>query len=169
MMKHAPLRPVRRILFAALLLSSAAACGQSDPTPDPATPPAQTQPDNDPSEPMQTKITLTLGGRTFAATLRDNAAARAFVQLLPLTLDMSELNGNEKYANLPTALPTQAATPGTLRTGDLMLYGSDCVVLFYQTFSSSYSYTTLGALDSTEGLETAVGTGRVQVTFAVVQ
>ena len=38
---------------------------------------------------------MTIGERRFAITLSDNAAARAFAAQLPLTLDMSELNGNE--------------------------------------------------------------------------
>ena len=47
---------------------------------------------------------MIVGERHFAITLADNAAARAFAAQLPLTLDMTELNGNEKYASLPQAL-----------------------------------------------------------------
>ena len=71
---------------------------------------------------------MTVGERRFAITLTDNAAARAFAAQLPLTLDMSELNGNEKHAELPKALPANASRPGTIRNGDLMLYGSTTLV-----------------------------------------
>jgi hypothetical protein len=76
---------------------------------------------------------------------------------------MSELNGNEKYHYLPGTLPASASNPETIRTGDWMLYGNNCVVLFYKTFSISYSYTRLGSIDNTSGLEAALGSGSVNV------
>ena len=72
---------------------------------------------------------------------------RAFAAQLPLTLDMSELNGNEKHADLPKPLPANASRPGTIRNGDLMLYGADTLVVFYLTFQSSLPYTRLGRVD----------------------
>ena len=100
---------------------------------------------------------------TFSATLLDTPATEALLDLLPLTLDMQELNGNEKYATLPQALPTDAERPGQIHTGDLMLYGSDCLVLFYEDFPTSYSYTPLGKIDDPQGLAQALGAGNVEV------
>ena len=59
---------------------------------------------------------MTIGTQRFAVTLEDNPTARAFVQLLPATFDMAELNGNEKHARLPRSLPTNAERPGTIRS-----------------------------------------------------
>ena len=123
--------------------------------------------DNNDNELMERNITITVNGTSFAATLEDNEAGRAFAALLPLTLDMSEMNGNEKYHYLDESLPTESYRPGTIQTGDLMLYGSSCVVLFYETFSSGYSYTRLGRIDNPDGLAAAVGVGNVSVTFSV--
>ncbi|OUN77830.1 hypothetical protein B5G09_05155 [Alistipes sp. An54] len=111
-------------------------------------------------------MNVTIGSRRYVATLEDNAAARAFFALLPLEIDMTELNGNEKYCDLPQSLPTATFRPGTIRTGDLLLWGSSTVVLFYETFSSSYSYTRLGRLDDPSELAAAVGGGSARVTFA---
>lgn len=122
--------------------------------------------ENDEQNPQHMKINVTVGGRTYAATLADNAAAQRFLELLPLELEMIEMNGNEKYADLPQSLPTETYRPGTIRTGDLLLWGSSTVVLFYETFASSYSYTRLGSLDAPTGLAGAVGRGNVRVTFA---
>ena len=78
---------------------------------------------------------------------------------------MQELNGNEKFAQLPNDLPTHPSKPGMIQTGDLMLYGSTTLVLFYQTFPTSYSYTKLGRIDNPAGLVAALGAGNVTVTF----
>ena len=109
---------------------------------------------------------MTVGERRFAITLAGNAAACAFAALLPLTLDMSELNRNEKHAELREPLTADASRPGTIRTGDLMLYGTSTLVLFYVTFNSSYSYTRLGRVDETADLPQALGRGAVRVVFS---
>ena len=110
-------------------------------------------------------LKITIGSRVFTAELDDNAAARAFAALLPLQAEMNELNGNEKYASLPQNLPTDPYRPGTIRCGDLMLWGNNTIVLFYETFQSSYSYTRLGRIDDPSGLAEAVGPGNVRVVF----
>lgn len=110
-------------------------------------------------------LVISVGGRDFTAILEENASARALAERLPLTVTMGELNGNEKYHYLTETLPTGSEQPGTIQTGDLMLYGADCLVLFYESFSSSYSYTRLGRVADPEGLADALGGGNVEVTF----
>lgn len=111
------------------------------------------------------QMRITIGSSTFTATLYDDATAIAFKRMLPMTINMSELNGNEKYFDLPVNLPTNASNPGTIQTGDLMIYGSNTLVLFYKTFATSYGYTRLGRINDTKGLASAVGSGGVTVTY----
>lgn len=111
-------------------------------------------------------ITIKVGDRQFAANLLDNASTQALIGQMPLTLNMSDLNGNEKYYYLSPALPTDTQSIGTIHNGDLMLYGSDCLVLFYEDFSTSYRYTRLGTVSDPSGLEEALGAGSVAVTFS---
>jgi hypothetical protein len=108
---------------------------------------------------------IKIGSVVFQASLLNNASARAFQSLLPLTLNMTELNGNEKYFDLSTNLPINASNPGNIRSGDLMLWGNKTLVLFYKSFSTSYSYTKLGVIDDPKGLAGAVGSGNVTITF----
>jgi hypothetical protein len=109
---------------------------------------------------------MTIGKRRFAIALADNEAARTFAALSPLTLQMSDLNGNEKHGELPKALPTNASKPGTIRSGDLMLYGSKTLVVFYSTFDSAYSYTRLGRVEDSGSLAEALGRGGVRAVFS---
>ena len=112
------------------------------------------------------QIKLTIGSKNFIATLEDNATAAAFTALLPMTVNMSELNGNEKYFRLSRNLPTNSSNPGTIQTGDLMIYGSNTLVFFYKSFPTSYDYTRLGRIKDPR-LAAAVGSGSATVTFEV--
>lgn len=111
------------------------------------------------------KISIQIGSKAFTATLLDNNTATAFLEMLPMTVKMVELNGDEKYHDLSKSLPINAANPGTTRAGDLMVFGSKTLVLFYQTRSTSYRYTQLGTVDDVTGLAEALGSGNVSVTF----
>jgi len=119
--------------------------------------------------PMDNALTITIGGTAYGATLSDNSTAAAFKALLPLSVSMSELNGNEKLYRLPTSLPAQPSMPASIKSGDLMLYGANTVVLFYKSFATTFSYTRIGRIDDPAGLERAVGNGSVTVTFTARQ
>lgn len=112
-------------------------------------------------------LVIEANGKRFSAALYENETVNAFRQLLPLTLNMSELNGNEKYYYLNSTLPTDSSCPEEIHSGDLMLYGDSCLVVFYKNFSTSYSYTSLGKIDDPSGLADAVGSGDVQITFEI--
>lgn len=113
----------------------------------------------------ETRIKVSIGAKTFTATLADNPTASAFKALLPLNLEMSDLHGNEKFFHLSSPLPSNDANPGTIQTGDLMLWSSKSIVLFYKTFPTSYGYTRLGRIDNPEGLSAAVGARDVTIKF----
>ena len=81
---------------------------------------------------------------------------------------MTELNGNEKFFDLSNNLPTYAANPRTINAGDIMLWGSNTLVLFYKTFNTSYSYTRIGKIENPNGLSQALGSGNVTVTFELL-
>jgi len=116
-------------------------------------------------ERMDSKISMRVGDKTFAATLVETPTTAAFKRLLPLSVTMTELNGNEKLFRLPSELPIKSSRPGSIEIGDLMLYGSDTIVVFYKSFPTPYSYTRLGRIDDVRGLEAALGAGSADVTF----
>ncbi len=143
------------LAFLAVSLVSCASCSKNPVTSE----------NNINTNPTGSKVKIKIGNSTFTATLYDNATATAFKSLLPLTIKMVELNGNEKFADLPSSLPVDASNPGTIQNGDLMLYGSSTLVLFYKTFSTSYNYIKIGRVDDVLRLAAAVGSGNVTVAF----
>ena len=152
------------LLFCAFsLVTSCASCEKNTDVPDTAN-----KPDNN-MNPIGSKMRLKVGNSTFTATLHSNPTAVAFKALLPMTITMVELNGNEKYYDFSAGLPANASNPGTIQAGDLMLYGSKTLVLFYKSFSTSYSYTRLGRVDDVAGLAAALGSVNVTVTFELEQ
>ncbi len=112
-------------------------------------------------------VSVGINGKTFTATLMDNDTAREFAGMLPVTLEMSELNGNEKYSYLDRSLHGTPVYPGGIIEGDIMLYGDNCLVLFYETFQTVYSYARIGRIDDPAGLKEALGDGEVSVTFSL--
>ena len=110
-------------------------------------------------------VRLTVGNKVFSAKLYKNKTTEALVELFPLTIDMSELKGNEKYYYLSNTLPTASEKPGELHAGDIMLYGDNCLVVFYKTFSSSYEYTRLGYVEDAASFAQAVTEGNTKVIF----
>lgn len=111
---------------------------------------------------------IVVGEKQFSLTLEDNETVIALTEILPLTLDMFELNGNEKYYYLDTALPSAPEKVGHINEGDIMLYGDSCIVVFYKSFDTSYSYTKIGHIEDTSELADILGTGGVTVTFEMV-
>ena len=101
---------------------------------------------------------IKIGDKTFPFTLKDTAAANELKQKLPLKLQMTKLNDNEIYYQFTNEhFTTNTKNVGTINIGDIYLYQSNYLVLFYKTFSTSYSYSDLGTLTDTNGLAEAIG------------
>lgn len=116
-------------------------------------------------EESEVPVTLTVGGKTFAAKFYDNQTTRELVKKMPMTLSMKELNGNEKYYYLNTQLPMEETSPKTIQAGEIKLYGSDCLVVFYKTHTTSYEYTSVGYVEDVPEFVKAVGDENVEITF----
>ena len=114
---------------------------------------------------MERKMTVTINGEEFSATLEDNETVRELLTRLPLTIEMEDLNSNEKYYYLDESLPQNDTNVGRIERGDIMLFGSDCLVLFYKSFETPYSYTRVGKIDDVDNLEEQFGQGSIRIAF----
>jgi|SRR5687768_12469281 len=110
------------------------------------------------TDPM--KIRLTLDGKSITATLNDNATARDFVSLLPLTLPLEDHAATEKIARPPRKLSTAGAPAGAdPSVGDLAYYAPwGNLAMYYKDFEYSPGLVLLGRIDS--GVEVLRGGAR---------
>lgn len=118
---------------------------------------------NEEDDNMNQTLQLEINGTHFTIALEQNETVSTLIQELPLEMTMNELNGNEKYYYLDHALPTNSTQVGTIEAGDVMLYGSDCLVIFYESFHTSYFYTKVGHIEDASQLKDVVGRGNVTV------
>lgn len=115
---------------------------------------------------QENTMNITIGQSTFSTELADTQAAKELTALLPLTLEMQDHLSNEKFAELPKDLSRNDQAVGRIEAGDIMLWGGNTLVVFYESFQSSYRYTKLGKIKNTAQLKNAVGAGKVTMTFS---
>jgi hypothetical protein len=106
----------------------------------------------------QMKIRIVIGDTTLNATLENNATARDFAALLPLTLQLNDYSQTEKVSDLPRRLSTaEAPAGGDPAIGDIAYYAPwGNLAIFYRDFSYSRGLIRLGHIESeAETLRTA--------------
>lgn len=103
-------------------------------------------------------IKMFVGVYVFSVSILESPSSKALLNLLPLELNMTDLNANEKYFYLDAHLPASASKVQAINAGDIMLYENNCLVIFYKSFSTSYSYTKIGSISNTTNLIKALGT-----------
>ena len=113
-----------------------------------------------------TKVKIKIGSKSFNAVFYDNDTSKALLESMPMKLKMSELNGNEKYRYLNKDFPTDEKRVKRVKAGDIMLYGSDCLVVFYKSFNTTYEYTKISRITNPKGLKKAAGKESVTVAFS---
>ncbi|HQB79982.1 MAG TPA: cyclophilin-like fold protein [Bacilli bacterium] len=129
-------------------------CGKSNSTPTPTTDEPSTT-ITTPSDDNQTtkedesanmKLTLKIDDIEVDVIWTDNDSVRALKNLAKdgLTINMSKYGGFEQVGSIGSTLPS-SDTRITTSPGDIVLYSSNQIVLFYD--SNTWSYTKLGHIN----------------------
>lgn len=153
------------VILAVLMMSSLTACGRE------GTLSAKNETNANEAEEVQEdtemKMKVEAGGSTFTATLEDNEAAAALVEMMeeePVIIEMDDYSGFEKVGSLGANLPASNSRM-TTQPGDIVLYNGSQIVMFYG--SNSWSYTKLAEIDDLTGWTEALGSGSVTVTLSM--
>lgn len=112
-------------------------------------------------------IIITIENKKYEAILYDNSTTKELIKKFPITITMSDLNGNEKYYNFSKSFPTSSENVANINKGDIMLFGDNCLVIFYKSFSTRYRYTKLGYIKNLGDLENSLGKGDINITFEI--
>lgn len=112
-------------------------------------------------------IIITIENKKYEAILYDNSTTKELIKKFPITITMSDLNGNEKYYNFSKSFSTSSENMANINKGDIMLFGDNCLVIFYKSFSTRYRYTKLGYIKNLEDLENSLGKGDISITFEI--
>lgn len=112
-------------------------------------------------------IIITIKNKKYEAILYDNSTTKELIKKFPITITMSDLNGNEKYYNFSKSFSTSSENVANINKCDIMLFGDNCLVIFYKSFSTRYKYTKLGHIKNTEDLENSFGKGDISITFEI--
>lgn len=95
-------------------------------------------------------LVIEVAGKTATATVADNATARDFLALLPLTLTLEDYHKTEKVSDLPTPLSTEGAPTGyDPSVGDITYYAPwGNLAIFYRDFGYARGLVRIGHIDS---------------------
>ena len=112
-------------------------------------------------------IIITIKNKEYEAVLYDNSTVRELIKNFPISITMSDLYENEKYYNFSKSFSTSSENVANINKGDIMLFGDNCLVIFYKSFSTRYKYTKLGYIKNLEDLENSLGKGDISITFDI--
>ena len=120
---------------------------------------------------MPVEIKITVSGKSLPVKIEDNVATKALVAALrdaSITYEAHDYGGFEKVGGIGRTLPS-GDSQITTQPGDVILYASDQIVLFYG--SNSWSYTRIGkiqygTLDELKSFLQA-GKGNISVTLSL--
>lgn len=142
------------ILLIILFLISLTSCGNLNSTPTPTTDEPSTtitapSDDNQTTKEDETanmELTLKIDGIEVDVIWADNDSIKALKNLVKdgLTINMSKYGGFEQVGSIGSTLPS-VDTRITTNPGDIVLYSSNKIVIFYD--SNTWSYTKLGHIN----------------------
>lgn len=109
---------------------------------------------------------LVIKGEEFPVTFKESeTTAHLIYEYFPLEMNMKDINDMEKYFFLPNEIPFNKQQRESIEPGEILLYGNDCVCIFYKGTKTHYKYTPIGQVDNPIRLEELLGYEDAHVLF----
>lgn len=108
-------------------------------------------------------MNINVNGQVASVQLEDNATVKAILAEVPFTIQMDDLNQNEKYYYFDKSFPTNPQPIQTIEAGDVLLYQNNCLVIFYQAAEPIVPYTRIGKIIDFQDIRTSFGNESVSV------
>lgn len=113
------------------------------------------------------KMNIQIGDKSFTAKLENNPTADELLDILkekPLSVKMKKYGGFEQVVSLGFIL-REDDQPLTAVPGDIVLYNSSQIVMFYG--SNSWSYTKLAKIEDLAGWKEALANNSITAVLSV--
>ena len=175
-------RMIRMVLVLGLVFSLSA-CGSTQAASGPQTGPGTqtaetaaetvnaetTRPESSTEEVQENLLQMKIGETKVSVNWENNESVAALKELCkdaPLTIQMSMYGGFEQVGSIGTRLPSND-TQTTTSAGDIVLYSSNQIVVFYG--SNSWAYTRLGHITDQDGsgMASLLNNGNVTITISI--
>lgn len=97
----------------------------------------------------QTKILIQFADQSITATIFDNTAARDFLDQLPLTINMTDIPGQEYAGRLPRPVRARGPSKTSHASGDIAYWEPANSLVFFYESNPDFGYTIhpIGKLD----------------------
>ena len=159
------------LMLAIALIVMSAGCSGSKETQEPDAPEEtqQVESADDKEESEMIGMTLKINDEEVNVKWEDNESVRALADLAaegPVTVETSAYGGFEQVGGLGTTLPSNDVNT-TTGPGDIVLYSSNSIVVFYGT--NSWAYTRLGHIEgkTDDELRDMLGGSNVEIEIAL--
>ena len=159
------------IILAIALVALSAGCSGSKETQEPDVPEAtqQAEKTDDEEESGTSEMTFKINGEEVNVKWEDNESVRALADLAadgPVIVNASKYGGFEQVGGLGSTLPSNDVDT-TTGPGDIVLYSSSNIVVFFGT--NSWAYTRLGHIEgkTDDELRDMLGGSSVEIEIAL--
>ena len=115
------------------------------------------------------KLKITVGEKILYAAIYESGATRNFIQLLPLELDMQDLNRREKYSPLAVRLSNNGTIKNTYEVGDISYWLGGGLAVFYHQDHAVVKAGLIVIAQLKEGIEIFEAAENLKVRFELVK
>jgi len=116
---------------------------------------------NELSQKKEQSMKMYINAEKVGVLWEDNESVKALNELLPIEIEMKMYGDFEQVGSIGKKLPRNDVQM-TTKSGDIVLYAGDQLVVFYG--SNSWAYTKLGKIDLNEDkLKDLLGNGDVKI------
>lgn len=92
---------------------------------------------------------IVINNESYTIQIENKELMEKIYNVLPESFTMKDLNSNEKYYYMEKTIENVDSNyTGEIKKGDVMLYDNNCVVVFYDNFTTEYKYAKIGHIDN---------------------
>ncbi|OMQ12933.1 cyclophilin-like fold protein [[Flexibacter] sp. ATCC 35103] len=122
-----------------------------------------------PSFGQSQKLKITTGKTVLYAEFTDSETTKDFIKMLPLTLNMNDLSGREKYSGISRELSKNGSVKTSFQKGDISYWLEGGIAVFYNQDDHEVKAGLIVLAKIEKGIEIFKESDSMQVKFEFIQ